>query len=261
MDTLSLRINDQPISLTEIFSQMGLFRKLQPFLQEFVSQHVILQEINNRDDITVDSSVLMQAIMDFRLKQGLAGQDKFNEWLSKENLNSTTFQQRVMLELKVKKLQESIAQPNLQSYFEGHKQELEQLELSSILVSNESTAHEIKEQVTATQDLQKLVNEYASPQNGIIVQTGKQQAQRRSLPKELQTQCTSASPGQVVGPINLKGTWCLFRLEAIIPAELDDRTKEQIQGQLFGEWLSEKLNTVKISLEQDKGTNSQPPPK
>lgn len=253
----SLRINDQAFSLQEVFGQMMLFGKLQPFLQEFASQHVIVQEINRRDDLQVDSAELMQAIMAFRLKRELMEQDKFDAWLAKERLNNTTFQQRVMLELKVQKLQERIAEPDLQSYFEEHKEALEQLKLSSVLVSDESIAYELKERVATSEDLQQLVNEYGANENEVMVRTGKQQAQRLALPAELRGQCASATPGEVVGPINLKGTWCLFRVEEVMPAELDEQTKKQLEAQLFSRWLVQKLSTLQISFDADTDAESE----
>ena len=195
----SLRINDFTFSFTDVLSQLMLFGKLQPFLQEFAGQHVIVQEINSRDDLEVDSAELMQAITAFRLKHELAEQDKFDAWLAKERLNNATFQQRVMLELKVQKLKARIAEPDLQSYFEEHKDALEQLKLSSVLVSDESVAYELKDRVATSEDLQQLVHEYGATENGVMVRTGKQQAQRLALPAELRTQCASASPGRSCG--------------------------------------------------------------
>ena len=251
----SLRINEQAFSLTEVFGQMMLFGKLQPFLQEFASQHVIVQAINNRDDLDVDSAELMQAIMEFRLKRELTEQDKFNAWLAKEHLNNSTFQQRVMLELKVQKLQERIAEPDLSSYFEEHQDALEQLKLSSVLVSDESVAHELKDRVAVSDDLQQLVS--ASANAEVTVRVFKQQAQRRSLPVDVKEQFESASPGDVVGPANLNGTWCLFRVEEIMPAELDEQTQKQLAAQLFSKWLVEQLKTVEISFDANMDPESE----
>ena len=58
----SLHINDFTFSFTDVLSQLMLFGKLQPFLQEFASQHVIVQEINSRNDLEVDSAELMQRL-------------------------------------------------------------------------------------------------------------------------------------------------------------------------------------------------------
>ncbi|MEM1368084.1 MAG: hypothetical protein AAGG02_08690 [Cyanobacteria bacterium P01_H01_bin.15] len=81
MNPSFIAINDQVIAWEEIMGYMQLFGKLQPFLQEVIGQHVLIQEINNRDDLDIDSSDVMQAIMDFRLEQGLSDSEKFKEWL------------------------------------------------------------------------------------------------------------------------------------------------------------------------------------
>ena len=252
-----LYFNDRALSLQEICGQMLLFGKLQPFLRELASQQVILQEINRRDDLEVDSTDLMQAIMDFRLQSQLTDQAQFAAWLASEHQDNAIFQQWVLLELKLKKLKALIAAPDLPAYFEQHQVALAELQLTSVVLSDEAAAHALKTQIANSEDWQQLVTTYAASHEQLQVQTGTQRVQRRALPVELQAPFTSVTPGDVVGPINLQGAWCLFRVDEITPAELDAPTQQQLEDQLFSQWLVQQLSTVQISLDAPLKAESQ----
>ena len=240
-------INDRPISWNEVFGCLQLFGKLQPFLQEFVSQYVLVQELNQRQDLVVDSAELMEAIMSFRLENKLDDRDKFQEWLKSQNLDNSTFQQRIAVELKLKQLREKIAAPDLQSYFDEHQDSLAELQLSCLLISEQDLALELKGRLAAGEnDLPKLASEYAD--GTTRVRYLQQQVQKRALSGELHKPLSAAASGEIVGPVKAGEGWGIFRVEEIIPAVLDDQLKSQIENQLFSQWLIEKIRNLKISF-------------
>ena len=152
-----LEINSQQIPWEQVFAYMKLFGKLEPFLREFVSQYILMQEIASRDDLTVESAELMQAIMDFRLAQKLETSEKFEAWLKRENLNNKSFQNRILIGLKVKKLRQQISAPQLESFFDEHRDSFEELLLTGFIALDQTLAVELKEKVSGAEgDLQAL---------------------------------------------------------------------------------------------------------
>jgi hypothetical protein len=247
MNSPVITINDQPIPWAEIMGYLQFFGKLQPFLQEFVSQYVLVQEVNSREDLEINSSDLIQSIMDFRVQQKLTDADKFNEWLKRENLNNQTFQNRIALGLKIEKLKQAIAAPDLESYFQDHQNSLEELVLHYAMSPEKELSEQIKQRLAEENlSFEDLAKEYSS--SGKNIRFFKQQVQRRSLSKEVQEALVSAAGGELVGPIDMGKSWSIFRVIQIIPAKLDEKTKKQIEAQLFSEWLVEKLRHLKIEF-------------
>ncbi|MEM1367202.1 MAG: hypothetical protein AAGG02_04135, partial [Cyanobacteria bacterium P01_H01_bin.15] len=157
-----LTIDGRPLSWQEILGGMQLFGKMQPFLQEVVGQYVLLQELTAREDLPVSSSEMMEAIMEFRLKQQLNDSEKFDAWLKRETLNNDTFQQRIAMSIKLKKLKAAIAEPGLDVYFNEHKHDLERLKLQCLVTSEESLARQFMSRIQAEDvTMSQLANEHA----------------------------------------------------------------------------------------------------
>ena len=212
-----------------------------------VTQYVLLQEMNAREDLGVNSSDLIQAAMKFQTKHSLTDQDKFQQWLKSQGLDSSTFQKRIVLGLKLKQLRRQIAAPDLQSYFETHQDSFEQLQLSCLFTSEESLAMQLKQRVAAdNMNLAQLANEYANSDSAPPIRFLKQQVQRRSLTLQVSQPLTAVAPGDIFGPIKVKEGWSLFRIDETTPAELSDQLKRQIETQLFAQWLFKKVRDLKI---------------
>jgi len=52
----------------------------------------------------------------------------------------------------------------------------------------------------------------------------------------------------LIGPIEIEGWYCLFRVEQFLPASLEGQVKQELQNQLF-EWLEEKMQKLTIKLQ------------
>ena len=76
----------------------------------------------------------------------------------------------------------------------------------------------------------------------------KQSVERRSLKPKSRELLESASVGEWVGPLELEDGWGVFRIEAITPATLNEKRQSQIEAQLFGEWLIDKLSQLEVGF-------------
>jgi parvulin-like peptidyl-prolyl isomerase len=56
-------------------------------------------------------------------------------------------------------------------------------------------------------------------------------------------------PGQIVGPMEVEGGWCIFRVDEFLEASLDNpQVKQRLQNELFDQWLNQQLQSAKITL-------------
>jgi parvulin-like peptidyl-prolyl isomerase len=70
------------------------------------------------------------------------------------------------------------------------------------------------------------------------------------MPDKLRAAIDVASPGQLVGPIEIDGRYGLFRVEQFLPASLDDiQLKQALQNELFEKWLAEKIQKLTVKLQ------------
>lgn len=61
-----LTIDNQPIPLAQALQYLQTSGKLRTFLGDILRQHLIEQELKNRDDLDVNSALIEQAVIDFQ---------------------------------------------------------------------------------------------------------------------------------------------------------------------------------------------------
>ena len=258
-----LMIDGEPLSWTQMLGQMQLFGKLQPFLRETVSQYVLMREVQQRNDLPVESSEVIQEIVAFQARNNITDQEAFKVWLKRQNMNDVMFQQRIVMGLKLKQLRQKIAEPNVQSFFEEHRDSFDQITLSCLVSANEDTMNMLKERMMNGQDdWMQLAKEYGADSDNPVVYRS-QMMQRRSLPTAARQPLMDAQIGEMVGPIQMKDGWAMFRMEEMMPAELNDmentqasqRLRRQIETHLFGQWLSEKIQSLNINFSVAEDAN------
>ena len=247
-------LNDEVLSLEKTLQYLQLSGRLIPLLQDIVSQHVVYEEVNKRDKtLTIELSDLEQAIVDFRLKNRLNDTETFQQWLSSQSMNYEGFQRRVLLALKVDRLKEQIAQPNLETYFQEHRTVLGQAELSCVICRDSSTALALHQQLQNQETtFDQISRDYANDPESVTLMRGL--IRLTQLPTDLQSVVQSAEPGQLVGPRLVGPRSAVFLVERFVPAELNGKLKQELQERLFRKWLGAQIKNMRIQLLQDSDT-------
>ncbi|MBD2517673.1 peptidylprolyl isomerase [Nostoc sp. FACHB-973] len=258
MESLSfLTVDDQPISIEEAVKYLQASGKLGQFIGDILRQYVIEQEIRNRNDIEIGTAITEQAIIDFRLNNQLTDPQSFQEWLKRNNTDYTAFHTSVTFGYKLEKLKAVVTEPKLPEYFIERKIFLDRVVLSRIVVDNRELADELQIQIEEGGSFEQLAKEYSLADDRVV--NGMMGLiSRGSLPDALRAAIDIASPGQVVGPIEMAGgtsfqgevPYGLFRVEQFLPASLEDtQLKQALQNELFEKWLAEKIQKLTVKLQ------------
>jgi len=243
-----LIVDEQPISLSQALKYLQSSGKLQNFILDILRQRIIEQELQTRDDLTINPGVIEQSVIDFRLQQQLTDPNKFQEWLNSNGLDYSSFHNQVGLSFKLEQLKAQITQPKLQEYFIEQKLFLDRVVLSRIIVTDKELAEELKSQILEGARFDQLAQEYSIADDRIV--NGMMGAvSRGQLPDSVRALVDLASPGEVIGPIKIEEWYCLFRVEKFLPAELESQLKQELENQLFEQWLGEKLQKLDIKLQ------------
>lgn len=243
-----LLVDEQPIYLTQALKCLQSSGKLQPFILEILRQNILEQEIQTRDDLDIGPGVLEQAVIDFRLEQQLINPKSFQEWLISNSLDYPTFYNQIAFRFKLEKLKDQVTQPKIQEYFIERQIFLDRVVLSRIVVTDKELAEELRSQVLEGARFEQLAQEYSSTDDRIV--NGMMgPVSRGQLPDTLRDLVALASPGELIGPIEIENSYCLFRVEQFLPASLEGQLKLDLVNQLFEQWLGEKLQKLTIKLQ------------
>ncbi|QSJ16880.1 peptidylprolyl isomerase [Nostoc sp. UHCC 0702] len=250
MESLSfLTVNDQPITIDKAVKYLQASGKLAQFIGDILRQHVIEQEIQTRDDIEISPALTEQAIIDFRLNNKLTEPQTFQEWLKSNGTDYTTFHTSVAFSFKLEKLKALVTEPKLPEYFIERKIFLDRVILSRLVVKNRELSEELQTQIEEGGNFEQLAREY-SVADDRIVNGMMGPISRGTMPDKLRAAIDAASPGQLVGPIEIEGSYGLFRVEQFVPASLEDtQLKQALQNELFEKWLAQKIQKLTVKLQ------------
>ncbi len=247
-DVPFLAINGQTLSLATVLQSLQRSGRLLPLLREIVEQHVLLAELQHRNDLEVSRAAIDQAVVDFRVQSNLTDPAQFQQWLASQGMDYSAFQSRVLFSAKLEKLVEHIAAPQLESYFEQHRPLLAQVDLSCIITADRDLAVSLHAQlVNGEIHLEGIFQRYAlADREQVNVLRGL--IRRGKLAPELRAAVDTATAGELVGPIAVDNRWCLFQVGARMPAVLDGDLKQELQRQLFQQWLVAKIQPLTVQL-------------
>lgn len=246
---LFLTADEEPISLEQALKYLELSGKLEPILWEVIRQHVIEKELKTIDDIDISSDLIEQVVIDFRLENELTNSQIFQEWLASEGIDYSTFRKQIAANLKLERLKATVTESNLQEYFIERKIFLDRVVLSRLVVEEQALAEELKSQILEDgARFEQLVQDYSIAEDGIY--NGMMGAiGRGTMPDALRSAVDLAKPGELIGPLKIQDLWYLVRVEKFLIAALDEQLKQELEDELFEQWLEDKVQKMNVKLQ------------
>ncbi|MBO3463802.1 peptidylprolyl isomerase [Aetokthonos hydrillicola Thurmond2011] len=244
-----LTVDDQTISIEQAVKYLQASGKLRHFIGDILRHYVIEQELLTREDIVINSAVTEQTIIDFRLKNKLTDPENFQEWLKNNGTDYTSFHSSIAFNFKLEKLKTVLTETKIQEYFIERKIFLDRVVLSRIIVDNKELAEELQAQIEEGASFEQLAREYSLAEDKIV--NGMMgPVSRGTMPDILRAAIDMATPGKLVGPIELEERYGLFRVEQFLSASLEDtQLKQALQNELFEKWLAEKIQKLTVKLQ------------
>lgn len=244
-----LIVDEQPLSLRQCLRYLQTAGKLQPFIGDILRQYVLEREIETRQDVEVSPAMVEQSVVDFRLKQNLTDPQAFQDWLTRNGINYEMFHSQLVTSFKLERLKAVVTEPRIQEHFIERKLFFDRIVLSRIVVDNKDLAEELRSQILEGASFEQLAREYSISDekvaNGMMGPVS-----RGTLPDALRAAVDSASPGELIGPLEIEKHWVIFRVEQFLPATLEDASLRQaMQNEVFERWLGEKLQAMTVKLQ------------
>ncbi|MGF1566777.1 MAG: peptidylprolyl isomerase [Nodosilinea sp.] len=241
-----ITLDGEDISISQAFSYLRLFGRLQPFIHDLLSYHVLQQEMQANPALVVTTNELGQTVLDFRVRQNLTDPSQFGDWLTRQGSDYPTFESQVVVGLKLEKLKQQILDRQLPDYFAEHGQDFDYVELSYIVAAREDLAHDIKGRIDAGTSFEQIGYDHPLDAEQTVV-VKRDLLRRHKLREEIKAALAEgANPGQLVGPIPMGARWCIFRLEQLMPVVLDDQIRQELKELFFNQWMAERIAQLQV---------------
>ncbi len=244
-----LIVDEKPLTLRQCLKYLQTAGKLQGFIADILRQYVLDQEIETRADLEINTAMVEQAVVDFRLQNKLTEPQAFQDWLARNGSNYELFHKQITSSFKLEKLKAQLAEARLQEHFIERKIMLDRVVLSRIVVESKELAEELMSQIHEGSSFELLAREYSKADervaNGMMGPVS-----RGTMPDGLRAAIDSVEPGALVGPLQIENYWAIFRVEQVLPATLEDnQLKQSMQNEIFDRWLAEKIQTMTVQLQ------------
>lgn len=216
--------------------------------QQILRQKVI-QHMAQKKGITVTSEEIQAEADRRRREKHLEKATDTLRWLDEQLISPNDWEVGIYNHLLAQKLAEVLFAEDAKLFFSQNRLTFEQVILYQITVSSETLAQELYYQIEEGEisfaDAAYLYDisderRYRCGYEGKVY--------RSALEPDIAAIVFSAAPKQVIGPIQTKHGYHLFKAEDFIPAELTSQGYEEIIGQLFQQWLDTELDYALHSL-------------
>lgn len=244
---IALEVDGEAVSLADVLRLAKFSGQLQ-FVQEAIDAALIRQAAAQQG-VEVSGEELQQAADDFRLARELHDAEATERWLAAHHLTYEDWELMLEQEIITRKLRDKLTAGRVEQRFAEQKLSFDSAAISRIIAPSEDLARELRSQIIDDDaDFHALARQYSRdeatrPAGGYVGLM-----RRTEMEAAVESAIFGASHGKVVGPFKTDEGWCLFKVEAIHRATLDEASREVIKSLLFDEWLSERRSKARIRV-------------
>jgi parvulin-like peptidyl-prolyl isomerase len=232
---------DANITTENILEQLKISRKIPEIIEQILTRRIVRAEAEKLG-IKVEIPELQEAADLFRVKNRLISARITEKWLEINQLSLDEFETIVHLELLSDKLKQVVLKDKVEQHFYQHQLDFDRVVISEVILTNKELAAElyyaIREGEISFQDVAtKYITDPELKHKGGYLG----QIKRKDLNSGLRSIFSVTSYPQVVKPIATAQGFHLIWLEEKIDAKLEPDIYEEIQSQLFTEFLRENI--------------------
>jgi len=243
-----LTIDGVTLSLEQSLGYLRTAGKLSTVVLEIAQHYLLENEIKALEISEPEADIVEQFILEFRLQQQLTSPESFQKWLLTNGINYAEFKQQVTFRIKQENLKEKVTELKVQKYFVQNKENLDRVVLSRIVVQHPEIAQDLKAQlVDRGADFVQLAKQYSTVDDAVVGGV-MGPVIRAQMPEMVRKATENAQVGQIIGPLQIEGRYCLLKVEQLLPASLEGALKRDLENLLFEEWLKEKLQNMNVKL-------------
>jgi parvulin-like peptidyl-prolyl isomerase len=235
----ALQIGDKSIPADQLPLLLEQYRLVPQLAREMVLDQAIT-------DCQVPEEEQMEAVKRFYQQNQINTDQELDKWLEQQHLTRDGLMNLISRELRLQKFKTSKWDVQVESHFVQRKAQIDQVVFSMVRVKDVDIAEEIYFRLLSQEaTFSELAPRYSS---GIEAKTrgisGPIELGR--LDPTLAGALVSAQPEEVLSPIQVSGWWVVMQLEALIPAELDDPTRQRLTEELFNIWVNAEVQKTML---------------
>ncbi|MCU0551032.1 MAG: peptidylprolyl isomerase [Leptolyngbya sp. Prado105] len=216
--------------------------QLKEICRQISHQKIIDQAIEARN-LTVTPEEIQTEADRIRYENRLFRSADTFAWLNDQLVTPEDWEAGIRDRILTQKLAQALFAKEVDRFFTENQREFDQVRLYRIVVPYLQLAQEIAYQIQENEiSFYEAAHLYDSDDQRRFQCGYEGQLYRWNLKPELSAIVFSATPGQLIGPIEIDQFSHLLLVEEFIPAELTLERQQEILDRMFKEWLTTELN-------------------
>lgn len=252
MDTMVAKIDDEVISGAQFIKFLKFSNEFPDLIKRFIRGKVTVHAAKKRG-VEVSTEEVQEAADNFRRCLGLHRAKETQEWLDRMGITEDEFETFMTEHVYKKKMTDIlVTQETVKKYFQLNSPKFDTVDIRHIVVESMEKARELTALLAEEpESFDELAKTYSIDDETNHIGGQIPGVQRGHLPDEIDAKIFNASPGDILGPLQLDGEdiYEIIQISAMHPAKLEDDTKEKISQAIYEEWLEERLKEHRVSIE------------
>jgi parvulin-like peptidyl-prolyl isomerase len=255
--SLPLAINelgaDLPLPDSELLSNLAATELLDVYLQRrlleaLVAIHPSAAEVLHDEDAEPEQGP-EEALLAYGRRRGLVDLEALDVWRRSRGLDLDQLERLVHFDASLAATTEALWHPQVTSLFLQERLSYDQVVMSMVRFDDPDLATELFFQLQEGElSFPSLVENYSQGNDrtnrGVIGPI-----RLKQLNPLLAKVVRRYAPGELIPPHDINGTVHLMRVESLESAQLDEPLRQQLLGQLRGQWLTRQLATLHSRLQ------------
>jgi parvulin-like peptidyl-prolyl isomerase len=216
-----------------------------------LKQHALLPQLQREliidqalADVSCSQEEVFSAYKAFYQKYKINSDQDRAVWLKQNHFSLDQFEHLVLRTIKLDRFKHSTFSNRVDSYFLQRKAQLDRATYSLLRVKDPHLAQELFFRIQDGEaNFTDLVKQYSGGQEAEI--GGLVGPHDMTVPHpDLARKILSLKAGQLAPPVKIADWFVIVRLEKYLPAQLDQDMRGKLIGELYAQWLQNKLNQL-----------------
>jgi putative peptide maturation system protein len=243
-ESLVVRVNDEPVYIHQAITSLDYAWQTLHVGRHLMDMCLIDKELRV-NPIEVTDEELSDALARFRRSRRLFTVAQVERWMRDHGTPQVQLEAHLRDEVAREKLRQRVAAGREEAYFRQHGPGFDRVQVARIYAPDQDEALRLYEQLRqAPETFLRVAQERflaTGADEGVFVTL-----QRNELHREQAELLFAGQPGQVLAPVPSGEGYELVQVLRVVPARLDDATRQQIRNALFEEWLEERRRTARV---------------
>jgi len=236
-ETGVLRVGEQVFTPAELLRALAEHQLFLPLIQGIITDQALQK-------ITCTPQEEAQWLQEFWQQQQVTTPQQQQAWLTRHGLTPEQVVRVASRPHRLERFKQATWGDEVESYFLKRKSHLDRIVYSLLRTREFGMAQELYFRISeGEQTFAEVAKQFSQGSEantgGLIgpVPLGK-------LHPSLSRLLSVSQPGQVWPPVQLGNWWVVVRLEQLLPAQLDELTRQHLLDELFQQWLDTQVSQV-----------------